>query len=144
MSYSSQKGYKGEVEAANFFDSLVKPIHHICHIGGIESRKMVLSGDVAVLSSCKKHRFKGQFDPKECPFYDYFIEVKCQNRPNIWKDFEKAENDANLAGKWGVIGYFIKQSTKKGQRGGNWRNFQGKRLIVMTPETFSKFFLFHN
>ena len=138
MSYSTAKGAVGEREAAEFFDSLVKPDFHLCRIGGIEARKMVLAGDVAILLSCKKHRFRGRLDVKNCPFYDYFIEVKCQASPNIWKDMEKAEDDANLAGKIGAIGYFIKQSTKKGQRGGDWRNFQGKRLIVMTPEIFRK------
>lgn len=130
MGYSNAKGANGEREAAEFFDKLVTPDFHLCRIGGIEARKMVLAGDVAVLSSCRKHRFQGRQDAKNCPFYDYFIEVKCQASPNIWKDMEKAGDDAELSGKIGVVGYFIRQ--KKGEK--------GKRLIVMSPETFKKMY----
>ena len=130
MSYGTHKGYIGEIESSEFFNKLVAPKFHICRVGGIEARKMVLSGDVSLLSSCRKHRFKGQIDIKECDFYDTFIEVKDQANPNIWKTINKAEDDAELAGKTDVILYVIKQ--KRGEK--------GERLIVMRPSTFNKFY----
>lgn len=130
MSYSTKKGWSGEHEAAEFFNNLVKPEFHICRIGGIEFQKSVHSGDIAVLQTCKKHFFFGKRGKRECFFDNYFLEVKAQANPSVWSAMEKAEDDAELSGKVGAIGYMIKQ-----ERGG-----KGKRLIVMRPEVFEKLY----
>lgn len=128
MSYATYKGWSGEDEAAKFFDSLVAPDHHICRLGGVEKQKHVFAGDVCIVGRCNKHQFFGQKDHHDCALDPFFIEVKNQAAPNIWGSMLKAEDDAELANKAGVIGYFIKTP----------RNTKGERLVVMRPETLKR------
>ncbi len=126
MSQQSDKGYRGEVEAASFFDSLVSPTYHICRIGGTESKKHSFAGDVCVVNYCKPHGFAGKAEDP-CYLDRYFIEVKNQKRVDIWADMRKASDDASLAGKVGAIGYFRKAAG---------RGYSAEEVIVMRPETF--------
>lgn len=128
MSYATKKGYDGEIEACNFFQSLVTNRYHFERIGGVEFNKGTYAGDIHLIPFCKKHNFKG-VDINDCIFNNYFLEVKTQAKPDIWSAIRKAEDDGRLAGKIGAIGYFVKQK----------RGTKGERLVAMRPETFKRF-----
>ena len=133
MSYASKKGYRGEEDAAEFFNKLVGPQFHVCRIGGIEKRKTVYAGDVSLVGYCKRHNFRATADERDCYLSPYFIEAKNQANPRIWQDLVKAESDARVAQKAGVILYAIK--TEKNQN--------GERIVVMRPEILARLLQCH-
>jgi hypothetical protein len=131
MSYGTYKGWSAETDMAEFFQELVGEDFHFERFGGVEFNKSTHVGDVGILKHCNKHKFHGEKEPNECIFDKYFIEVKARATPNVWKNFNIAEDNAKLYGKAGVIGCFKKQ--KKGQGKGEW-------LITLRPETFKRLF----
>lgn len=130
MGYNNAKGRDGENECADFLQDIFTD-DIVVRFGGIEFQKVVNSGDVGIVQSRKKFNKieKAQRPVDQSPLYNVFIEVKKQACPNVWKDYEKAEDDAKHANKRFVFLYAIKQ--KRGEK--------GKRLVCMTPETFEYF-----
>lgn len=127
MGYNNRKGYDGEIEAADFFQTIYKD-DRIVRFGGQEFNKYSHSGDVGIVKIQKKGTtlLYAKRELEDSPLNNCFIEVKNQAKPNIWKDLKKAEDDAENAGKPHVILYTIRHE----------KNKKGERVIVMRPETF--------
>lgn len=121
MSYSSQKGYRSEVEVAHRLTMLHKDVggQKFVRIGNPEKQKKILAGDVVLMPNS---------DPNNLSFLQrYFLEVKAHAKPEVISIFQKAEDDAGYSGKWGSISYIIRQA--KGDK-------RDVELVVMSPETF--------
>ena len=122
MSYSTRKGYDGEVEFAEFLTDAMRPYGiNFLRIGGTERGKKTLVGDVIV---------DKRTDPDGNCFLDkYFLESKRHASPVISNILEEAEANARMYGKASSICYITKQ------KAGSKRDWT---LIAMTPSTFAR------
>ena len=127
MGYNNRKGYSGEMEAADFFQSIYKE-DKVVRFGGQEFQKLTHSGDIGIVKVKKvgSTLLYAQRDIEDSPLHPVFIEVKNQARPNVWQDIKKAEQDADNAGKGFTVLYVIRHE----------KNKKGERLVCMRPETF--------
>jgi hypothetical protein len=126
MSYSSSKGYDGEVQVADFLSkTFAYSNYQFMRVGGPERAKKVFAGDVVINPSTSKDRGEG------CILKDYFIEVKKQGHINFWADTDKARDDAKWAGKRGYILFAI--LSERGVHTG----VAPKRLVAMDWSTFA-------
>ena len=121
MSYSSKKGYVGEVEFASFLNATLKEFgHEYVRMGKQERNKKFYFGDVVI---------NPKTDPKGLSVLkDYFLESKVHALPQVINIFEEAEANARTYGKRGSICYIVKQA------GGQKRKSE---FIVMSKLTFA-------
>ncbi len=126
MSYSSQKGYSGEVEAYKFFQSIYKK-DLWARFGGQEFSKKFNGGDIGIVPTLKKvgGMIFPDRQPHQSPIYQIFFEVKNQANPNVWGAMKKAEDDMQMFNKSDAVLYVIKHK----------KNERGERLVVLRPET---------
>jgi hypothetical protein len=121
MSYASKKGWQGQKEFKDFLDKLFEPQgFQFISITGSEKNKKLAAGDVIIRQNTDPHNL--------CVLSDYFLEAKKQAQPNVFRDLEKAEDDAKMWGKHGAILYTSKQG----------RGHKGFAIIAMTPQTFAR------
>jgi hypothetical protein len=123
MAYSNQKGWQGQEEVKIFLEKIFKDFGiQFFNVSGSEKKKKVMAGDVVK---------NDKTDPmNKCVLAPYFIEVKKQASPNIFKCAEKAKDDAESWGKNDFILFVNKQ--KRGELGRN----AGQKLVVMSWKTF--------
>lgn len=121
MSYSTSKGGDGERECSEFLNEVFKEFgFKFFRVGGAERWKRTLAGDVVL---------DAKTDPNGlCVLKPYYIEVKKRENLQVFNSLAKAEDDAEHWGKFGAIGYFIKQG----------RGHQGERIIAMGLKTFER------
>lgn len=123
MSYNTYKGYKGEIEVAEFLNKVFKEFgYKFVRVGGTEKNKKFLAGDVVL---------DYRTDPQEiCVLRPYYIEVKKHSRPEVFNAAQKAKDDAE---SWNKLGYilFITKSPKG-------EYVKPQRIVVMEWETFGQ------
>jgi len=121
MSYASAKGYGGEKEVEEFLDSIFRQFGiEWMRVGGVEKKKRVFPGDVVIDPRRSKNG-------ENCVLRGYLIESKKQASVHLWRDADKARDDA----AWHGLGKYIlfAQLQAKGEK------VRGRKLAVMDWDT---------